>query len=112
MSGARITLFCPKCGSNRLGFPQTDEEQVTCGECGSPVQTLGSLKAIIGGDAASPPRQTKSALDKSVERRERHKSEIEASQEALRASVAETDRLLSESDKMLRRHRKEIEDDA
>ena len=37
--------------------------------------------------------------------------EIEASQEALRASIAETERLVEESDEMLKRHRQEREDD-
>ena len=46
-----------------------------------------------------------------VERRERHAVEIEASQKALRESISETERLVSESDKMLRRHRKEQEDE-
>jgi hypothetical protein len=52
-----------------------------------------------------------SVADRTINRRARQASEIEASQAALRANVAETDRLIKESDKMLRRHRKEIEDD-
>ena len=35
----------------------------------------------------------------------------EASQDGLRKSIAETERLVGESDKMLRRHRKECEED-
>ena len=36
--------------------------------------------------------------------------EIEASQDGLRKSRAETERLVGESEKMLRRHRKECEE--
>lgn len=43
-------------------------------------------------------------------RRERHATEVEASQEALRKSINETERLVEESDEMLRRHRKEHEE--
>ena len=39
-----------------------------------------------------------------VERR-RHTAETEASQDGLRQSIAETERLVGESEKMLRRHR-------
>ena len=45
-----------------------------------------------------------------AEQRERHAREVEASQKALRASISETERLVGESDKMLRRHRGERED--
>ncbi|MCH8617456.1 hypothetical protein LZ016_15265 [Sphingomonas sp. SM33] len=45
-----------------------------------------------------------------AERRERHAREVEESQEALRESISETERLVGESDKMLRRHRQERED--
>jgi hypothetical protein len=45
-----------------------------------------------------------------AQRRERHTAEIEASQARLRASIAETERLVGESDEMLRRHRKENEE--
>ena len=48
---------------------------------------------------------------KRAERREQHSREVEASQEALRESIAETERLVGESEKMLRRHRKECDDD-
>jgi hypothetical protein len=46
-----------------------------------------------------------------VQRREQHSREIEASQNSLRESIAETDRLVGESEAMLRRHRQEQEDD-
>ncbi len=45
-----------------------------------------------------------------AERRERHSREVEASQKALRASISETERLVGESEEMLRRHREERED--
>ncbi len=40
-------------------------------------------------------------------RRERHAREVEADQEALRESISETERLLSVSDEMLKRHHDE-----
>lgn len=46
-----------------------------------------------------------------AERRERHAREVEASQKALRESISETGRLVGESEKMLRRHRNEREED-
>jgi hypothetical protein len=48
---------------------------------------------------------------KRAERREQQAREIEANQKALRASIAESERLVKESDKMLRRHRREREED-
>lgn len=42
---------------------------------------------------------------------ERHALEIEATQKALRESIAETARLVDESDKILRRQRREREDE-
>ena len=48
---------------------------------------------------------------KRAERREQHTAEIEASQDILRKSIAETERLVGESDAMLRRHRQECDDD-
>jgi hypothetical protein len=48
---------------------------------------------------------------KRAERRDQQAREIEVSQKQLRESIAETDRLVVESDKMLRRHRQECEDD-
>ena len=46
-----------------------------------------------------------------TERRERQAREVEASQKALRESISETERLVGESEKMLRCHRQEREDD-
>jgi len=48
---------------------------------------------------------------KRAERREQQSREVEASQVALRESIAETERLVGESEEMLRRHRQECEDD-
>lgn len=45
-----------------------------------------------------------------AERRERHAREVEESQQALRESISATERLVGESEKMLRRHRQERED--
>jgi hypothetical protein len=44
-----------------------------------------------------------------AERRNRQAAEVEASQAGLRKSINETQRLVDESDKMLRRHRAESE---
>jgi len=46
-----------------------------------------------------------------AKRREQQAREIEASQVELRKSIAETDRLVGESDRMLKRHRDECEAD-
>ena len=46
-----------------------------------------------------------------AERRQRHVREVEESQQALRESISETERLVGESEKMLRRHLLEREDD-
>ena len=40
-------------------------------------------------------------------RQDRHASEVEESQRALRRSISDTQRLLDESDEMLKRHRDE-----
>jgi hypothetical protein len=42
--------------------------------------------------------------------RERHAAEVEENQLALRKSIAETERLVGESERMLRRHRDETEE--
>jgi hypothetical protein len=56
-------------------------------------------------------REAPIAEQRKAKRRSRHEAEIEANQKALRASVAETQRLIGESEKMLRRHRKEDDGD-
>ena len=45
------------------------------------------------------------------ERRDRQQREIEDSQRELRESIANTQRLLDQSDEMLKRHRRETEED-
>jgi len=49
---------------------------------------------------------------KPADRREQQSAEVEASQAGLRRNIAETRRLVDESDRMLRRHRQECEEDA
>ncbi len=49
--------------------------------------------------------------DRRVGRAAQQSREIEENQEALRRSIAETERLVSESENMLRRHRREREED-
>jgi len=48
---------------------------------------------------------------KRAERREQQSREVEASQKGLRESIAHTERLVGESEKMLQRHRQECDDD-
>lgn len=49
--------------------------------------------------------------DRRASRAAQQSREIEEHQEALRRSIAETERLVSQSENMLRRHRKEREED-
>lgn len=44
-------------------------------------------------------------------RREQHAKEVEDSQDAMRRSIAETRRLVDESDETLKRHRRERDED-
>jgi hypothetical protein len=46
-----------------------------------------------------------------AERRAQHTFEVKASQAKLRTSIAETERLVGESEQMLRRHRDECDAD-
>jgi hypothetical protein len=46
-----------------------------------------------------------------AEQAERHALEIEANQHALRESISATERLVNESEKILRRHRRERDDE-
>jgi hypothetical protein len=48
---------------------------------------------------------------KRASRESQQAAEIEANQLALRKSISETERLVSESESMLRRHRQERQDD-
>jgi len=111
MARRRVELSCPACGGNRLSFPGSDEEQVTCEDCGSTVRTLGAAKALMAGGIGKTDPDGDGASGKAARRRARHTAEIKASQTELRKSIAETDRLVIESDGMLRRHHKECDDD-
>ena len=111
---ARLDLSCAACGSNRLRFPPTDEGLVLCEDCGVESQSLRELKARYSREfsegspaAASAPQ---APADRAA-RRERHSSEVAASQADLKESIAETDRLVDESDEMLRRHRRECDEE-
>ena len=55
--------------------------------------------------------RTEAGRNSRAERRDRQAAEVEASQANLRKNIAETKRLVGESDAMLKRHRKECEDD-
>jgi hypothetical protein len=44
------------------------------------------------------------------ERRNRHALEIEESQKRLRDSIAETNKLLDDSDRLIKRHRRECDE--
>ena len=95
-------LVCTKCGSNRFSFPKSADEAVECDDCGTPVASLNELQEkIVTG------RKRKESRD---QRLKRHAKEVAESHEQLRASVAETDRLIVASNEMIRRHRKEDEE--
>jgi uncharacterized Zn finger protein (UPF0148 family) len=95
-------LVCTQCGSNRFKFPKSADGDVKCEDCGHPVASLKDLPARIVGN----PRRKESKTDRLA----RHAAEVAKSHEELRASVAETDRLIVSSNEMLRRHREELDD--
>lgn len=74
---------------------------------------LASGEAACAGPNVSAKRSVmmRDAKEKRSERRARHDREIEASQNALRNSISETERLVGESEMMLRRHRVETDDE-
>jgi hypothetical protein len=94
-------LVCAKCGSNRFKFPKSADDEVKCEDCGHPVATLNELQAKIVGDPSG--KETR------AERVKRHAAEVAKSHAELRASVAQTDRLIVSSNEMIRRHREEDE---
>ena len=106
---ADVDLSCAECGSNRLTFPTTDEGNVTCDDCGHTSQTLGELKAQFADGSAEGAADPQPAEGR-VALRDRHAREVDVSQADLKESIAETDRLVDESDEMLRRHRRECDD--
>jgi hypothetical protein len=106
---ALLDLSCTGCGSNRLRFPREDEELVVCEECGLAAVSLGELKARYVEELSSEDKLE--GPDDRAARRERHTLEVAASQAELKESIAETDRLVDESDEMLRRHRRECDEE-
>ena len=95
-------LVCSKCGSNRFKFPKSALDAVKCEDCGTPVGSLSDLQdKVVNGKSPAESRNQRIA---------RHAKEVSASHEQLRASVAETDRLIVASNEMIKRHRKEDED--
>jgi len=111
MSVKPIDLSCDSCGSNRLHFPATDDGLVTCEDCGSNGRTLSDVKLQVAQQMADAPEQAERLSRKAgkdqASLRERHLEEVEESQADLRESVAETDRLVVQSDEMHRRHLRE-----
>ena len=92
-------LACAECGSNRFFFPKSGDGEVKCEDCGRSVASLNELRdKIVNGGKTSETR---------TKRLERHSKEVADSHEKLRASVAETDRLIVASNEMIRRHREE-----
>lgn len=59
----------------------------------------------------SPEKPAERSSEKPSERRERHCAEMEANQAELRESIKTTERLVTQSDDILRRHRNECEAD-
>jgi hypothetical protein len=95
-------LVCGKCGSNRFKFPHASRDTVRCEDCGEPMASLPELQDKIANG--------KTPAESRDQRLDRHAKEVARSHAQLRASVAETDRLIVRSNEMLRRHRKEDED--
>lgn len=96
-------LVCPKCGSNKFKFPKTSSDAVQCGDCGHEFATLDTLEEKIVAKAKS--------AETRVQRTRRHASEVADSHDKMRANVAETDRLIIQSNETLTRHRRENEED-
>ena len=107
-----MDLNCAHCGSNRLRFPPTDDAPVTCEDCGTAGPALHELKDRVANDPSYSRKSGKAAPrgEGRAELRDRHEAEVDASQANLRESIAETDRLVDQSDEMLRRHRAECDE--
>ena len=106
-------LSCEHCGSNRLRFPATGDAPVTCEDCGKAGPLLHELQDRFASGLPGERGRRRSAsahAEGRTELRERHEAEVDASQAGLRESIAETDRLVDESDDMLRRHRIECDE--
>jgi len=132
VAGGRVSWFNP---AKRFGFVKLDNQlgdaflhfnvlkeggyyflprgttvhvRVEADERGAPsVVEVLHVDPSTARDGEPPPLLRK----KRAERREQQQGEVEASQTRLRASIAETDRLVGESDKMLHRHRRERDGD-
>lgn len=107
----RVELLCPECAGNRLSLPKNDNEPVACEDCRVVAGTLKDAKAMVEGKASGWPSLGTSNPARASARMERHKTEIAASQASIRASIAETDRLVVESEEMLSRHQRERDDE-
>ena len=46
-------LSCPRCGNNRLEFPDGDAEAVRCQSCGESLGTLAELKKRVGDEVTN-----------------------------------------------------------
>ncbi|MEO6388091.1 MAG: hypothetical protein ABIT16_05460 [Croceibacterium sp.] len=95
-------MSCIECGSNRLKFPKASDDPVQCDDCGESLDSPNELeRRIVRGKSPGENRNARQA---------RHATEVANSHEKLRASVAETDRLIVESNNMIQRHRRESDD--
>ena len=82
---------------------------------GGPPLTVSQFAELYCSDSPAA-RSAPSAAGAEARRsrrklREQHAAEVEASQGALRESIAATEKLVDDSDRMLRRHRKECDDE-
>lgn len=74
----------------------------------------GSSRPSFAVEASEPlgnPAVNGAKSDRRSSRAAQQSREIEENQEALRRSIAETERLVSQSEDMLRRHRRERDED-
>lgn len=106
--------LCASCGrlAAHGGLPEADARQLTrnarfrpiedfCGRCDE------AARRPLPLEPSGAPMRLKviSDREKGAQRREQQAREVEASQKALRASISETERLVGESEKMLKCHR-------
>jgi hypothetical protein len=71
----------------------------------------GTARRLLKNKTCRPYAKWMPDKQKRAERRVQQTREIEASQAALKASIAETQRLVEASEAMLKRHRREQEED-
>ncbi len=79
--------------------------------CPSESDAGGSIASSTPAKASDSRPATPKAATGRARRRDRQAREVEASQVALRESIATTEKLVDELDTMLRRHRKECDDE-